>query len=61
MPYIYSWNCNQFCYFNIFVSVSEEEKQRFSANLKNFDQFLGPYPYDSWKKWISHSNRLTGI
>lgn len=41
--------------------VSEEEKERFSENLKNFDQYLGPYPYDSWKKWISLSNRLTGI
>nr|CAG4634981.1 EOG090X0AVR [Alona affinis] len=40
-------------------SCSSEEKERFRANLRSFDQNLGPYPYESWKKWISLSNKLT--
>nr|ACO15250.1 C20orf4 homolog [Caligus clemensi] len=28
-------------------------------NLRNLDPHLGPYPYDSWKKWISLTNKIT--
>ena len=30
-------------------------------NLKELDKNLGPYPFQSWKKWVSLSNNLTGI
>ena len=26
--------------------VSDEERERYISNLKELDQFLGPYPYD---------------
>ena len=39
--------------------VSEEENARVRSNLKNVDGNLGPYPYQSWKKWVSLSNRIT--
>ena len=37
----------------------EEEIERMRCNLKNIDGNLGAYPYQSWKKWVSLSNRLT--
>lgn len=36
----------------------EEEKARLKADLKNLDKNLGPYPYESWKQWVSLSNRI---
>lgn len=39
--------------------ISEEEVERLRSNLKNIDGNLGPYPYLSWKKWVSLSNRIT--
>jgi len=38
---------------------SDEEISRLKSNLQNIDGNLGPYPYKSWKKWVSLSNRLT--
>jgi len=40
-------------------SVSEEDRQRMKADLKNLDQYLGSYPYSSWKKWVSLSSRIS--
>jgi len=37
----------------------EEEIERMRCNLKNIDGNLGAYPYQSWKKWVSLSNRLS--
>ena len=39
--------------------LSEEEKERIKANLRNIDGNLGAYPQDSWKKWLSLSGRIT--
>ncbi|XP_068237846.1 protein AAR2 homolog [Palaemon carinicauda] len=30
-----------------------EEVERIRSNIRDFDRFLGPYPMDSWRKWIS--------
>ena len=38
--------------------VSSEEMDRFRSNLKNIDGNLGVYPYNSWSKWVSLSNRI---
>ena len=32
---------------------------RLQSNLKNLDRNLGAYPYDSWKKWVSLSNKIS--
>ena len=38
-----------------------EEIQRLEFNLKNFDRNLGAYPYDSWKKWVSLTNKISTV
>lgn len=37
----------------------EEEKERIQANIRSLDQNLGPYNFETWKKWLSLSNKLT--
>lgn len=37
----------------------EEEVGRVRADMRGLDGRLGVYPYESWPKWISLSNRLT--
>ena len=44
---------------DLLEDISEEETDRLRSNLKNIDGNLGPYPYQSWKKWVSLSNRIT--
>ena len=39
--------------------VSEEDHQRLRADLRGLDPHLGAYPYDTWKKWISLTNRIS--
>ena len=39
----------------------QEEVNRFQINLKNLDTNLGAYPYDSWKKWVSLTNKISTI
>ena len=39
--------------------VSQEEIERFRSNLQNMDRHLGAYPYNSWKKWISLSSKIS--
>ena len=34
--------------------------QRLKDNLKELDCFLGPFPYESWKKWISLTGHISG-
>ena len=41
------------------VESSSEEVERVKADSRGLDTRLGVYPYDSWSKWISLSNRLT--
>jgi len=41
--------------------LEQEEIQRFQVNLKNLDRNLGAYPYDSWKKWVSLTNKISTI
>ena len=40
-------------------SVTEEDKERIKADMKNLDRGLGVYPYQSWRKWISLSDHIT--
>uniref|UniRef100_A0A0K0EPH7 Protein AAR2 homolog n=1 Tax=Strongyloides stercoralis TaxID=6248 RepID=A0A0K0EPH7_STRER len=39
--------------------LTEEEKDRIKANIKNIDKNLGVYPFDEIKNWISLSNYIT--
>ena len=41
--------------------IDQEEINRFKVNLKNLDSNLGAYPYDSWKKWVSLTNKISSI
>ena len=38
---------------------SFEQVERFKSNLKDLDRSLGPYPYESWKKWISLTSKIS--
>ncbi|CAL8251479.1 unnamed protein product [Arctogadus glacialis] len=40
-------------------SENEEEVSRVRANLQDLDPFLGPYPYEVMRKWVSLTDRLT--
>ncbi|KAK6173072.1 hypothetical protein SNE40_016601 [Patella caerulea] len=39
--------------------VTEEELNRFKENKKELDRYLGAYPYESYKKWVSLTDHLT--
>ena len=39
--------------------ISETDKERMRADLRNLDRNLAAYPYDSWKKWVSLTNRIS--
>lgn len=41
------------------ASQNEEEVSRIRANLKDLDPFLGPYPYEVMRKWVSLTDRLS--
>ncbi|CAJ0585561.1 unnamed protein product, partial [Mesorhabditis spiculigera] len=34
-------------------AASEDEVERFRANLKNIDGMLGPYPYETYRNWYA--------
>ncbi|XP_070600925.1 protein AAR2 homolog [Erythrolamprus reginae] len=36
--------------------ASENESEAMRVHLKEMDKFLGPYPYDTLKKWVSLTN-----
>lgn len=40
-------------------SQDPEEAERIRANLRELDGFLGPYPYDTLRKWVSLTDRLS--
>ena len=40
------------------VDSTEEEVERVKADLRGLDSRLGVYPYNSWSKWISLSNKI---
>ena len=42
------------------IVQSQDQMERLKLNLESLDPFLGPYPYDNWKKWVALSSRLTG-
>ncbi|CAG0912816.1 unnamed protein product [Notodromas monacha] len=39
--------------------ATEDELERFKANKKEMDTFLGVYPYESWKQWVSITNHIS--
>lgn len=39
--------------------ISADDVQHIQDNLKDLDRFLGPYPYEGYKKWVSLSNFIT--
>ncbi|XP_029115788.1 protein AAR2 homolog [Scleropages formosus] len=41
------------------ASRDEEQLGRVRAGLRDLDPFLGPYPYDVMRKWVSLTDRLT--
>ncbi|XP_056305937.1 protein AAR2 homolog [Danio aesculapii] len=41
------------------ISQNSEEVERVRANLKELDRYLGPYPYDTLRKWVSLTDRLS--
>ncbi|TRY64817.1 hypothetical protein DNTS_004417 [Danionella cerebrum] len=40
------------------ISQDPEEVERMRSNLKELDRYLGPYPYDTLRKWVSLTDRL---
>ena len=38
----------------------EDQMEQLKNNLESLDPFLGPYPFNTWKKWVSLSSKLTG-
>ncbi|KAI8789044.1 protein AAR2 [Biomphalaria glabrata] len=42
-----------------FESISHDELQRYHCNKENMDSFLGPYPYEKYKQWVSLSSHIT--
>merc|ERR1712136_405592 len=41
------------------IVETEDQIDRLKQNLENMDPFLGPYPFENWKKWVALSSRLT--
>jgi len=39
--------------------INLEEQERIEASKMDLDRYLGAYPYESYKKWISLSNHMT--
>lgn len=41
------------------ASKNEEEVSRIRSTLRELDPYLGPYPYEVMRKWVSLTDRLT--
>lgn len=41
------------------VVCNEEELTRYRQGLQDLDSFLGPYPYEHLKKWVSLTSHIT--
>ncbi|GFS07362.1 protein AAR2 homolog [Elysia marginata] len=39
--------------------LSDGEMERYVSNKQDLDKFLGPYPYDKYKQWISLSKHIS--
>lgn len=39
--------------------TTEEEKEGYMSSLRDQDKFLGPYPYENYKKWVSMTTYLS--
>lgn len=39
--------------------ISDEEMEEKRSSLKELDPFLGAYPYEHFKKWVSLTNQIT--
>ncbi|KAF7662803.1 hypothetical protein LDENG_00225700 [Lucifuga dentata] len=44
--------------FSFSASQNDEEVSRIRANLQDLDPFLGPYPYEVMRKWVSLTDHL---
>ncbi|XP_074653435.1 protein AAR2 homolog [Tubulanus polymorphus] len=40
-------------------SISDEQIERFRLNKRDLDPFLGAYPYETYKIWVSLTNHLS--
>ncbi|CAL1530086.1 unnamed protein product [Lymnaea stagnalis] len=38
--------------------VPEDEQQKYKSNKEELDKFLGPYPYEKYKQWVSLTNLI---
>ncbi|KAM9830857.1 protein AAR2 homolog [Syngnathus typhle] len=45
--------------FDFSATQNEEEVSRVRANLQDLDPYLGPYPYEVMRKWVSLTDRLS--
>lgn len=41
------------------ATQNDDEVERVKVGLRELDPFLGPYPYDTLRKWVSLTDRLT--
>lgn len=41
------------------TQLSDEDLKHYKENKKDLDKFLGPYPYDKYKQWISLSQHIS--
>jgi A1 cistron-splicing factor AAR2 len=55
--YAKKWDAKNECIDDTFV-FSEDELLIFRKNQQNMDRFLGAYPYDQYKRWISLTNQM---
>lgn len=39
--------------------TNTEEMERIHTNLRDLDRFLGPYPMESWQKWVSLTQHVS--
>lgn len=51
------WNKQKECVED--YELSEEQRDNFSRSKREFDKFLGAYPYDEYKRWLSLSNHIS--
>lgn len=38
--------------------MSDEELERYRTNIMDLDQYLAPYPYESYKTWFSLTDHI---
>lgn len=42
----------------MYSAIPEETVQRLKDNLRELDRYLGPYPYEVWKQWLSLTSNI---